>query len=102
MSSEAKVLKTVFKLGGSWPKAHSSEKEARTVRVTLLADHPFRRAPGTCSPATLRPRAASSTSSFLMASSQGLGAPGKQTRMQVMLSRLPWRRQRKESLVEHG
>lgn len=76
MSSETRILKTVFILGGSWADEHGS--------------------------VTLRPRAASSGSSFLIASSQGLGAPGKQTRMQVMLSRLPWRRWRKESLVEHG
>lgn len=68
----------------------------------LPADHPSRYAPGACSPATLWPRAASSASSFLIASSQGLGAPGKQTRMQVMLSRLLWRKWRKGSLVGHS
>ena len=33
MSSEARVLKTVFKLGGSEAEAHSSEKETRIVGV---------------------------------------------------------------------
>lgn len=70
--------------------------------VSLLTGHPSRYAFGACSPETLRPRAASSASSFLIASSQGLGAPGKQTRTQVMLSKLPWGKWRKESLVGHG
>jgi hypothetical protein len=44
---------------------------------------------GACSPATLWLRTASSAISLLIASSQALGAPGKQTTIQVMLSRLP-------------
>lgn len=67
--------------------------------VSLPTDHPSRYALGASSPATLWPRAVSSANSFLIASSQGLGAPGKQTRMQVMLSRLPWRKWRKRSLM---
>lgn len=102
MSSETRILKTVFILGGSWADEHGSAKEARVMRSVLAGRPPLPLSSGACSPVTLRPRAASSGSSFLIASSQGLGAPGKQTRMQVMLSRLPWRRWRKESLVEHG
>lgn len=45
MSSEARVLKTVFKLGGSEAEAHSSEKETRIVgllgwQTTLSAGLP--------------------------------------------------------------
>ena len=40
MSSEARVLKTVFKLGGSEAEAHSSEKETRMVGVLSWQTNP--------------------------------------------------------------
>lgn len=36
MSSEARVLKTLFRVGGSWAEEHSSEK-TRVTGVPLLA-----------------------------------------------------------------
>ena len=46
MSSDARVLKTVFKLGGSEAEAHSSEKD-KNCGVAWLADNPFRWTPNT-------------------------------------------------------
>lgn len=52
MSSEARVLKTVFRLGVSWAEAHSSEKGARVVRMPCLPTTP---SPGLLEPAHLQP-----------------------------------------------
>lgn len=88
MSSDARVLKTVFRHGGSWAEKYSSEEEVS--REPIFANRPSHWPFEDCSPATLWLRAASKAFSLLIASSQGLGAPGKQTTMQVMLSKLPW------------
>lgn len=36
MSSEARALKTAFRLGGCWAQEHSSEKEANVTEYPCL------------------------------------------------------------------
>lgn len=66
MFFEVRVLKIVFRLGGSWVEEYSFEKEVGVMGVFLFVDYFCRRVFGVCLSAILRFRIAFSFCFFLI------------------------------------